>query len=303
MCLSLEACQEGNDTETGIICKAVGGAFTVYAGGEYIRCAARGVFRNRSTCPVVGDRVEFTRADGGVITRILPRRNLLIRPHMANLDQILFVVAAADPVPNYYILDQLLVVAEYLSIRPLLAVTKTDLAAADELTAVYRTAGYPVLTVDPRDPAAVEALRPYLTGKITAFTGNTGVGKSTLLNRLDQKLELPTGDTSKKLGRGRHTTRSVELFPLEGGLAADTPGFSSVDFLSYQHIAKEELAGCFPEFAPYVDHCRFPDCSHRQEPDCTVQGAVAAGKIPASRYRSYLEMYRQAEQYKAWEDK
>ncbi len=247
--------------------------------------------------------MEFTRVDGGVITRILPRKNLLIRPHMANLDQILFVVAAADPAPNRFILDQLLVVAEYLEIRPLLAVTKTDLAAADELTTVYRAAGYPVLTFDPLDPAPVDALRPYLTGKITAFTGNTGVGKSTLLNRLNTGLSLPTGETSKKLGRGRHTTRHVELFPLEGGMVADTPGFSSVDFLSYQHIEKKLLAECFPEFAPYLSRCRFPDCSHRQEPDCAVRQAVEAGKAAGSRYQSYLEMYRQAEQYKAWEDK
>ncbi len=291
---------------TGVVCKAVGGEFSVWVEGELVRCTARGVLRNQNTAVLAGDKVKLSIAEdnSGQITEVLPRVNQLRRPKTANVEQLLFVISADDPPPNFYILDSLLAVVEYLEITPLLAVTKTDLQSSEEIEAAYRQTGYPIYIFPPENTPVLCELYAQLVGKYTAVAGNTGVGKSTLLNRMNPNLQLATGETSKKLGRGKHTTRHTELFPLpEGGFIADTPGFSSVELLQYHPIPKEELALCFPEMREYLGHCRFLDCTHRTEPDCAVRQALKEQKIPESRYQSYCALYEQVSQYRAWEDK
>ena len=272
--------------------------------GEMLDCRAKGKFRKDQQKPLVGDLVRVEQNDQGLsmVSAILPRKNQLVRPPLANLDQLVLVTSLADPAPNRLVLDQLIAVAEHQSIAPVVVFTKADLADAQPIFSVYQKAGFPTFAVREDQPDTAQPIRELLKGKITAFTGNTGVGKSTLLNRLYPQLHLDTGEISKKLGRGRHTTRQVMLYALpEGGYAADTPGFSAMDFLRYVPIRKEELADCFREFAPYVDRCRFTGCSHTVEKGCAVLAALEAGEIAPSRHESYCELYRQAQQIKDWQ--
>ncbi len=272
--------------------------------GEMLDCRAKGKFRKDQQKPLVGDLVRVEQNDQGLsmVSAILPRKNQLVRPPLANLDQLVLVTSLADPAPNRLVLDQLIAVAEHQSIAPVVVFTKADLADAQPIFSVYQKAGFPTFAVREDRSDTAQPIRELLKGKITAFTGNTGVGKSTLLNRLYPQLHLDTGEISKKLGRGRHTTRQVMLYALpEGGYAADTPGFSAMDFLRYVPIRKEELADCFREFAPYVDHCRFTGCSHTVEKGCAVLAALEAGGIAPSRHESYCELYRQAQQIKDWQ--
>lgn len=272
--------------------------------GEMLDCRAKGKFRKDQQKPLVGDLVRVEQNDQGLsmVSAILPRKNQLVRPPLANLDQLVLVTSLADPAPNRLVLDQLIAVAEHQSIAPVVVFTKADLADAQSIFSVYQKAGFPTFAVREDQPDTAQPIRELLKGKITAFTGNTGVGKSTLLNRLYPQLHLDTGEISKKLGRGRHTTRQVMLYALpEGGYAADTPGFSAMDFLRYVPIRKEELADCFREFAPYVDRCRFTGCSHTVEKGCAVLAALEAGEIAPSRHESYCELYRQAQQIKDWQ--
>lgn len=272
--------------------------------GEMLDCRAKGKFRKDQQKPLVGDLVRVEQNDQGLsmVSAILPRKNQLVRPPLANLDQLVLVTSLADPAPNRLVLDQLIAVAEHQSIAPVVVFTKADLADAQPIFSVYQKAGFPTFAVREDRSDTAQPIRELLKGKITAFTGNTGVGKSTLLNRLYPQLHLDTGEISKKLGRGRHTTRQVMLYALpEGGYAADTPGFSAMDFLRYVPIRKEELADCFREFAPYVDRCRFTGCSHTVEKGCAVLAALEAGEIAPSRHESYCELYRQAQQIKDWQ--
>lgn len=272
--------------------------------GEMLDCRAKGKFRKDQQKPLVGDLVTVEQNDQGLsmVSAILPRKNQLVRPPLANLDQLVLVTSLADPAPNRLVLDQLIAVAEHQSIAPVVVFTKADLADAQSIFSVYQKAGFPTFAVREDRSDTAQPIRELLKGKITAFTGNTGVGKSTLLNRLYPQLHLDTGEISKKLGRGRHTTRQVMLYALpEGGYAADTPGFSAMDFLRYVPIRKEELADCFREFAPYVDRCRFTGCSHTVEKGCAVLAALEAGEIAPSRHESYCELYRQAQQIKDWQ--
>ena len=208
---------------------------------------------------------------------------------------------SASAAPSTLILDQLLAAALYQQVQPVLVITKADLAAADVLCAAYRTSGIPLVQLDYGTGAGLEELRGYIRGHLCAFCGNSGVGKSTLLNALAPELSRETGAISQKLGRGRHTTREVEIFEVCGGRIADTPGFASLDAQRLGHIPKEELETTFPDFAPYREQCRFIGCSHRKEKGCAVRAAVEAGAIAPSRYQSYLAMYEAAEQYKEWE--
>ena len=282
-----------------LIIRSVRGRYTVVSPDGVSECPARGVLRNKGQEPLVGDRV---RLEDGVITEILPRKNTIIRPPLANLDQLCFVVSMCDPQPNLRLLDKFLAVSAYKDISPLLLLTKLDLADGTDLYELYHAVGVPVLRVDYHDPASLNAVQDALRGKISALTGNSGAGKSTLLNALDSTLSIPTGEISRKLGRGRHTTRHASLYPIgDGGYIADTPGFSTFETTRYAVIRKEELAGCFIEFAPYRDKCRFHDCAHLCEKGCAVIEAVQAGKIAASRHRSYCEMYEEARQIREWE--
>lgn len=286
---------------TGLILKAVGGLYTVESPDGVMTCKARGIFRKHGLSPCTGDRVTV---ENDCITEILPRRNVLIRPPLANLDQLFFVIAACEPAPNVLLLDRFLAVCEYKQIKPVLVFTKLDLADATAYMEIYRKAGYTVYAVNYEDPACIAQIDKAMEGCISAFTGNSGVGKSTLLNAIDSRLQLETGEISKKLGRGRHTTRHVELYTLEnGGKIADTPGFSTFETESYAVIPPSELADCFPELRGVEDPCRYADCRHLHEPDCAIRRAVADGDIPQSRYESYTLMLEEAMKQKAWEQK
>ncbi len=284
---------------TGMITKAIGGLYTVESPSGVMDCRARGIFRNRGQSPMVGDRAEVR---NGVIDRLLPRKNSLIRPPLANLDQLLFVVSMYKPAPNLLLLDKFIAIAEYKHITPVLVVTKVDLEDPAYLVDIYRKAGIPVHVVDYAKPGTVDAVAACLSGKLSAFTGNSGAGKSTLLNAIDASLQLETGSISEKLGRGRHTTRHAQLYPVQGGgYVADTPGFSTFETNQYDIIRKEELAGCFREFAPYLGKCRFQNCCHTAERDCALRQAVEAGEIAGSRYESYCRMFEEAKGLKEWE--
>ncbi len=286
---------------TGLILKAVGGLYTVESPGGIITCKARGIFRKQGISPCTGDRVTV---QDGCITAIEPRRNALIRPPLANLDQLCFVISACEPEPNLLLLDRFLAVCVYLQIEPLLIWTKLDLADATVWMESYRAAGFTSVAVNYGESEGIQAVQNALAGKISAFTGNSGVGKSTLLNAIDQRLQLATGEISQKLGRGRHTTRHAELYTLDnGGKVADTPGFSTFETDSYVRIPAEELADCFPELRLPEESCRYADCMHLHEPHCKVRRAVEEGRIPQSRYESYVTMLEEAKKYRAWEQK
>lgn len=289
-----------NRSETsGIIIKCLGGLYTVESPDGIYECKARGVFRNRGISPYVGDRVKL---QNGVITEIYDRKNCIIRPPLANLDQLIFIVSTCSPSPNYMILDKFIAIAEYKSIRPVVVITKTDLGDSSEIHRIYDKIGIEVLEVDYADESTIDGVRELLSGKISAFTGNSGAGKSTLLNAVDSTLNIPTAEISKKLGRGRHTTRHAELYKLrDGGYIADTPGFSTFETNRYDIIRKEELAGCFREMEQYSGDCRFKDCSHTCEKGCAVIEAVDRGEISESRHTSYCTMYDEAKQLKEWE--
>ncbi len=285
--------------ESGIIIKCLGGLYSVESPTGIYECKARGVFRSKGISPSVGDGVTV---ENGVITEVAPRRNYIIRPPLANLDQIIFIVSTVSPPPNLLLLDKFIAVAEYKGITPVVVITKTDLGDSSMIHEIYEKIGIKVLEVNYDAPETVEAVREVLKGRISAFTGNSGAGKSTLLNAVDPSLEIPTGEISRKLGRGRHTTRHAELYKLaEGGYIADTPGFSTFETNRYDIIRKEELAGCFREFDGLTDQCRFRDCAHVCEKGCAVVEAVESGDIPKSRHESYCTMYEEARQLKEWE--
>jgi ribosome biogenesis GTPase len=289
----------GNAVTSGIITKCLGGLYTVESPDGIYECKARGVFRNKGISPCAGDRVTL---ENGVISEICERKNSIIRPPLANLDQLIFVVSTCSPAPNYLILDKFIAIAEYKGITPVVVITKTDLGDSSEIRRIYSGIGIDVIDVDYDSEETIEAVRRLLAGKISAFTGNSGAGKSTLLNAVDSTLDIPTGEISKKLGRGRHTTRHAELYKLkDGGYIADTPGFSTFDTNRYDIIRKEELAGCFREMDEYVGQCQFSDCAHICEKGCEVVAAVEAGIISRSRHESYKAMYEEAKQIKEWE--
>ena len=290
---------------TGLIIKAIGGTYTVEASDGLYECKARGVFRKRGISPVCGDKVNISHDAGGcVIESIEERRNSLVRPPLANLDVLLFVSSVAEPSPNTLLLDKFIAICEYKSIEPAVVMTKTDKGSFKEFEEIYKNAGIRFFTADNTTGEGSAEIREYIAGKLCAFTGNTGVGKSSLLNRMFPGLELSTNEISRKLGRGKHTTRTVELFKTDnGGYIADTPGFSSFDTNRYDIIFKDKLADCFREFGEYSCDCRFPNCSHTSEKGCMVIQAVKDGKISPSRHRSYCEMYEEAKGLKEWEYK
>ncbi len=283
----------------GIIIKSIGGLFFIESSDIIYECKARGVFRKNGISPSVGDRVNF---DNGVITEILPRQNYIIRPPLANLDQLIFVVSVTEPAPNLLILDKFIAVAEYQNIKPVIVLTKVDLESYDEILDIYNRAGIEIYVIDYNDKNSVEKVRILLKDKISAFTGNSGAGKSTLLNEVCGDFDIATGEISKKLGRGKHTTRHSELYKLPwGGYIADTPGFSTFETNKYNIIKKEELAECFTEFLQFSGECKFRDCSHTKEKGCKVIEAVENGIIPKTRHESYCSMYEEAKLIKEWE--
>lgn len=269
---------------------------------EVIECRARGIFRKEHRSPLVGDWVLFSKnGSSGTIEEILPRKNSLVRPPVANIDMLVIVASTTQPAPNLLMIDRLIALAERKGIEPVVAVSKCDLADGAELIDIYNKVGIRAFAASGKTGEGIDELKSLIAGKIGAFTGNSGVGKSTILNRIDPALSLSTAEISQKLGRGRHTTRIVELFYTCGGYIADTPGFSTIEPGKFDPILKDDLQYAFREFAPYIGQCRFTGCSHTKEKGCAVLAAVESGVIPASRHKSYCEMYEEAKGIKEWE--
>ena len=289
----------------GRILRSLSGFYDVQTQEGLITCRARGILRREGNSPLTGDLVEITVEKGkGMVEKILPRKNHFIRPAVANVDALVIFAANVNPVTEPFLIDRVAAIAGDQNVQAVLCVNKCDLDPAMDLVRIYEHAGFPVICTSAETGEGVEDLRALLEGKLTAFTGNSGVGKSSILNRLAPELQLETGEVSEKLGRGRHTTRHVELYRLgENTYVADTPGFSSFDTDQMELILKENLQYAFPDFGSYLGKCRFDDCSHRKEPDCAVRAAVEAGDIEASRYESYLKLYDKASQIKLWEIK
>ncbi len=290
----------------GMIVKALSGFYYVFDGKQMITCRARGKFRHRGEAPLVGDRVEFSRLteETGTVDRILPRKNQFQRPAVANLDQLVLVVSQAIPVTDPFLIDRVISIAESKGCEPIVCINKCDLEQPEGLEKIYTEAGFLTILASARTGEGVEKLREILSGKVNAFTGNSGVGKSSLLNALLPGFHIPTGEVSDKLGRGRHTTRHIELFKLDSGtLIADTPGFSSFDIDQMELLRKEELAATFREFRPFLDQCQFRDCAHIKEKGCAVLKAVSTGQISRSRHESYVRLYEQVKQIPDWSRK
>lgn len=290
----------------GVIVKALSGFYYVQTDERLLECKARGRFRLDGTSPLVGDRVECSLdAHGkGRIDRVFERRNFFIRPAVANVDALVFVAANTNPVTDPFLIDRVSVIAESAGCELIVCINKTDIDPANELYGIFTAAGFTVVRTSVPDGTGIDALRREIAGKICAFTGNSGVGKSSIMNALSPGLNIKTAEVSEKLGRGKHTTRHVELFDIGGGTyAADTPGFASFDIEMMEIIPKEQLQFDFVEFAPYIGQCRFNNCAHLREPGCAVTQAVADGKIMPSRYRSYERLYALSAQHKSWENK
>ena len=293
------------DKLTGRIIRSISGFYDVQTSSGLVNCRARGILRKDGQSPLTGDMVEITVERGkGMVERILPRRNRFVRPAVANLDALVVFAANVNPVTEPFLIDRVAAIAGDQEVPVVLCINKCDLDPALDLAKIYNAAGFTVICASAQTGEGVEELRQLLRGKLTAFTGNSGVGKSSMLNRLCPELALPVGEVSEKLGRGRHTTRHVELYMLEEGTyVADTPGFSSFDTDQMDVILKENLQYAFPDFGPYIGQCQFHDCSHRKEPGCAVTKAMEEGALEQTRYDSYLRLYEKASQIKLWEMK
>ena len=291
----------------GIILKALSGFYYVDGrDGALTACRGRGKFRHQKLIPLVGDRVRFTPLGegAGILDEILPRKNQCQRPAVANIDQLVVIASGAVPVTDPFLIDRVVSIAEGRDCEPVICINKCDLDAAEELYQTYRKAGFLTLRVSAETGKGIPELASAIAGKVSAFTGNSGVGKSSILNALEPEFRLQVGEVSDKLGRGRHTTRHVELFRLSSGaIVADTPGFSSFDTEGMELRRPEELQYTFREFAPYLDQCRFTGCAHVKEKGCAVLAAVKAGEIAPSRHASYVRLYEQAKEVPEWERK
>ena len=290
--------------ETGRIIKSLSGFYDVRTENKVITCRARGHMRRSSMSPLVGDIVDISVEKGkGMVERIHPRTNSFVRPAVANLELLVIFAANVNPVTEPFLIDRVCAIAGDQEVPVCICVNKCDMDPGADLAAIYRQAGYTVIQTSAETGMGIEELRAALRGKFCAFTGNSGVGKSSILNALSPELKLPVGEVSEKLGRGRHTTRHVQLYDVDDALIADTPGFSSFDTDQMEVILKENLQYAFPEFGRYLGQCQFRDCSHRKEPGCAVTAALADGDIGKTRYDSYLKLYEKAMQINEWEMK
>ena len=294
-----------SEMQTGRILRSLSGFYDVQTPKGLVTCRARGILRKEGNSPLTGDMVQITVEKGkGMVEKILPRRNWFIRPAVANVDALVIFAANVNPITEPFLIDRVAAIAGDREVKVYICINKCDLDPAVDLERIYRNAGFPVILTSAETGEGVEELRTLIKGKLTAFTGNSGVGKSSILNALCPELALPTGEVSEKLGRGRHTTRHVELYRLEEDTyVADTPGFSSFDTDQMDVILKENLQYAFPDFGSYIGKCQFHDCSHRKEPGCAVTAALAAGQIEPTRYDSYLRLYEKVSQIKLWEVK
>jgi len=286
----------------GIIYKAMSGFYYVKSAEGTTECKARGRFRLDKSNPLVGDKVSFIASEPGkgVIAAILPRKNSFVRPPLANVDKMVIVASSAIPVTDTFLIDRMTAIAEDGRCEPVICINKTDIDAAERLYRIYKDVGYATVRTSALTGEGIDDLVKIIQGSTCAFAGNSGVGKSSILNAIEPDFRISVGDISRKLGRGRHTTRHVELYTLKcGALVADTPGFSAFDF---SHLTdKEQIQFLFPEFEPFIGSCRFPDCAHIKEPDCSVLDALSVGKLQKTRYDSYVRLYEHALEHKQWE--
>lgn len=289
--------------ENCLIMKSTAGFYYVRCpDGEILECRARGVFRKNKFSPLVGDKVTVEK-DGtsGTVTEIYERKNSLMRPPVANIDKLIILSSVCEPTPNLFIIDKLTAIAVDKSIEPVVIFSKSDMTSADRLVEIYRKAGIESFSVSSKTGEGVERFKEIFKDCVCALTGNTGVGKSSVLNCVAPELGLATSHISNKLGRGRHTTRTVELYEICGGFIADTPGFSALDFENSEMILKENLQFCFPEYEKYIGSCKFVSCAHIGEKGCAICEAVKNGSISESRHNSYKMMFDEVKDYKAWE--
>lgn len=290
----------------GRIEKALSGFYYVDCDGERLTCRARGKFRKEGTSPLVGDWVQVGELGNGegVLEQVLPRKNAFARPAVANIDQLVIIGSGAIPKTDPFLIDRVAAIAELKGCDVILLLNKCDLERADDLYEIYRKSGFQTLRVSAETGEGLEELKPLLSGKLSAFTGNSGVGKSSILNALDPSFQLKVGEISTALGRGRHTTRHVELFHLNCGASiVDSPGFSSFETDELNLELKRRLPETFREFAPYLDECRFVGCSHTKEKGCGVLDALHRGEIQPSRHKSYLRLYEELKPLKEWQEK
>lgn len=294
-----------NEMKQGTIIRALSGFYDIDTGDGIVRCRARGKLRKEGITPLVGDLANFQLSgDSGYVLGIGERKNSFIRPAVANVDALVMMAANVNPVTEPFLIDRVGAIAAAQGVETILLLNKCDLDPADELYEIYSGTGMTVLRTSAATGQGVDELRKILKGRLVAFTGNSGVGKSTMLNALYPEANMATGEVSDKLGRGRHTTRHVELFTLpDGTRIMDTPGFSSFDTDMMDLGQADTLASAFPEFWPFLGQCRFDDCRHVKEQGCAVLEALEAGKISPSRHGSYVRLYEKIKEYKAWEHK
>ncbi len=288
---------------TGKIIHALSGFYYVEAADVVFECKAKGAFRSKNISPLVGDTVEIeVNGDKGVVTAVHERKNFLRRPPVADIDRLFIVSSVERPRPNLLLIDKLTAFAVYHSVEPVILFSKCDLGDPAPYLAVYEKTPFPTLAVSAVTGEGVDRAAALIEGCTCAFAGNSGVGKSSIINALLPGLELATNDISDKLGRGKHTTRSVRLYRYGGGFIMDTPGFSSFDLLDdSEKILKEDLPDCFPEFAPFIPQCRFTSsCAHMNDKGCAVKAAVEQGVVSPGRYESYRQMYEDVKGIKAY---
>ncbi len=288
----------------GVITRGVGGNYTVDCNGLAVPCKAGGRLRIGEYAPLVGDDVTIETDDNGegYIVAIAPRRNSFVRPAVANIDRLFIVASQAPPVTDTYLIDKVTVIAAWQEVEPVILLGKSDLNSSCALRDTYLAAGLRVISVSAETGQGVDELRRLLTSCVSAFTGNSGVGKSSLLNKLDSRFSLSVGDISQRIARGKNTTRHVELLRVGGGgYVADTPGFSVFDITKVSRIPKDKLAWCFPEMRPYLGKCRFSDCAHLEEPDCAVIGHIKKNPALATRHDSYKKLYAELAKLNEWE--
>lgn len=288
----------------GKLIKGIGGFYYVETADAVYECKAKGIFRKNNITPLAGDDVMISINENSEnrIEEIITRKNSLIRPPVANLDQLFIVSSSVEPDINTYNIDKLIAIAEYKGIEPIIVFTKIDISDKyNEYVSVYKNAGFRVICCNNVTGQGSDEIKALMVGRTSAFTGNTGVGKSSLLNCIDKNLSLATSAISKKLGRGRHTTRHTELFKINGGYVADTPGFSSIDFEKCETILKDDLFDCFREFENFFGQCKFSTCAHINEKGCAICKAVEEGLISESRHFSYIQMYNGVKNIKEWE--